>query len=265
MIRSVKKIYGAIRLNMGIKKWLERNLWWKLYVRLQRYFYKKIVFHYGADYRWNDQKSQNLDKKNFNFGYGLIHYALIRNQRPKRVLCVGSMYGYIPYMMAKACEDNGKGQVDFVDAGYDMQESDGTGEHNYGQGFWRNENAKDHFDYLLDRERVNLYVMTDKEFVQKYDYKYDYVYLDGDHRYKGAKRAFELFWPRLNEEGFICLHDIHFEAESKGVKFEQWKLWQDIIGDDEYEYKFELSNHYSGLGFVQKITKPRKRFKKKFD
>jgi hypothetical protein len=39
--------------------------------------------------------------------------------RPKRVLCVGSRYGYIPAICAYACKENNYGVVDFVDAGFD--------------------------------------------------------------------------------------------------------------------------------------------------
>jgi len=48
---------------------------------------------------------------------------MIRNQKPKKILCVGSMYGYIPYMLAKACEENGFGHVDFIDVGFNLKDS----------------------------------------------------------------------------------------------------------------------------------------------
>jgi len=144
-----------------------------------------------------------------------------------------------------------------------MENFEDKGKHNYGLGFWKKKETRDHFDYLLKGQFIKTYVMSDEQFVQKHSFKYDYIHLDGDHRYFGAKKSFELFWPRLKEKGYISFHDIHFEAESKGIKFEQWKLWEELI--KKHGYKMEFSNDYSGIGIIQKITKKRKRFKKKFD
>jgi len=61
----------------------------------------------------------------------------------------------------------------------------------------------------------------------------------------------------------MSLHDIHFEVITKGITFGQWKVWDEIIS--KYNYKMEFTNHYSGLGFIQKNSKPRKRFKMNYD
>jgi hypothetical protein len=159
-------------------------------------------------------------------------------------------------MMAKACMDNGGGVVDFVDVGYDIKDKKDKGRHNYGVGFWKKIDPKKHFSFLLNNNYINVYVMTTKEFFERYDYKYDYICLDADHRYKGAKEDFSRFWPRLNEQGFLCFHDIHLKTTMGGIKFGYWKLWQELI--KKYKFKFELPNQYSSLGFLQKITKPRK-------
>ena len=47
-------------------------------------------------------------------GLGLLHYSLIRIIKPKRILCIGSLRGFIPVLCALACQDNEKGFVDFV-------------------------------------------------------------------------------------------------------------------------------------------------------
>ena len=143
-------LYEHIKFNLGIKKYFSfklnetkylfnSKLAFPLYKKLENHIFNEIVDQYGADYKWNDQKSQNLDKQSSNYGYGLFHYAMVRNQKPKKILCVGSMYGYIPYMLAKACEDNGFGKVDFVDAGYNLKEKVDESVHYFGQGFWKKE------------------------------------------------------------------------------------------------------------------------------
>lgn len=269
----IRDIYNSIELNLGIKRsirWLipkvdggylfqiDNKLIFPAFVFLRKYITERIIYHYKAAYDWDDQRSQNIDKDTYNLGYGYIHYAMIRSQRPKRALCLGSMYGFIPFMMARACMENKNGNVDFVDAGYDIKKESHRNIHNYGQGFWKKRSSKKHMQYLLDKKYLNIYVMTAEEFSKKYSYKYDYIFLDADHGYKGAKKIFKTFWMRLNEGGFVCLHDIHFKVHAGGIKFEHWKLWRELV--KKYPYKFELYNGYSGLGFIQKITKPRKLF-----
>ena len=265
----LKRIYTKTHLNLGIKTFIDKKakifydqkIAYPLYKKLDKYIFNETIRHYGADYKWDDQKSQNLDKKTNNYGYGLFHYSMIRNQRPKKVLCVGSMYGYIPYMMAKACEENGVGHVDFVDAGYSLDNNDDKDTHYFGQGFWNKKMLKKHFSYFLNQKYIKTHILTTKNFVKKYPKnKYDYICLDGDHSYKGAVIDFKLFWPRLKNEGFISFHDIHLqtdflkkEAREMGLELGYKKIWKELIKNKEF--KFELSNHYSGLGFLQKIKK----------
>jgi hypothetical protein len=267
---NLKKTYDKIQLNFGIKTFFEKKTYklklfidhkiiYPLYKKIEKYIFNEVINHYGADYKWNDQKSQNIDKKTSNYGYGLFHYSMIKNQKPKKVLCVGSMYGFIPYMMAKACEENGVGKVDFVDAGFDLKDSDDKETHYFGHGFWKKETAKKHFSYLLNPKYINTHIMTTKEFAKKYKKnKYDYICLDGDHSYAGATLDMKLFWPKLNKEGFVSFHDIHLEknflkkeARDMDLELGYKKIWQELIKTKKF--KFELSNHYSGLGFLQKL------------
>lgn len=262
-------LYNYLQLNLGVKRRVSHGLMrfkfsfnskliFPVYKKFEKYIFNEVVNHYGADYKWNDEKSQNLDKQRANHGYGLFHYAMVRNQKPKNILCVGSMYGYIPYMLAKACEDNGFGRVDFVDAGYKLGNETDEDVHYFGQGFWKKDSINDHFSYLLDPKYIKSHIMTSADFAKKYSKnRYDYVYLDGDHSHKGALLDVKLFWPKLNKDGFMCFHDIHLEhkflkKEARKIKLEfgYKKIWQELI--KKKEFKFELSNYYSGLGFLQK-------------
>ena len=267
----MRTLYNNIQLHLGIKKkllkpiykniilYFDKYLVYPIYKRINKYIFDKVINHYGADYKWNDQKSQNLNKTTANYGYGLFHYSMVRNQKPKNILCVGSMYGYIPYMLAKGCEENGFGQVDFVDAGFNIKNKKNKKNHYFGQGFWNRKTVKNHFSLFLNQNYIKTYIMTTKIFVKKYPKKtYDYIYIDGDHSYKGAALDFKMFWKKLNKEGFIVFHDIHLEnnflnkeAQSIGLEFGYKKLWKELLKTKKY--KFELSNHYSGLGFIQKL------------
>lgn len=260
-LRKIWAVLDKIHLNLGIKTYfrervliepnlcrIDNNILYPLYELLDRYFIRRIIYHYGADYRWGDEKSQNLSKKKFNLGYGLYHYSVIKNQKYKRILCIGSMYGFIPYMMAKACKENKKGHVDFVDANFDIKVDK---KNYYGQGFWSTPQAKNQFEYLGVEKYVTTHLMTSKKFAKINKEKFDYIYLDGDHSYKGAVENLKLFWPKLKKEGFVVFHDIHFDRILRGMLFEHGKMFKDL---SKMPFKFELSNHYSGLGFVQKLT-----------
>lgn len=263
-MRMIKKnfiieIYDSIKLYWGIKQIIvrvidifDKVLIYPVYCFLYYYLKRRILYHYGADYRWGNQKSQNIDKETGNMGYGLIHYAIIRNLKPGRILCIGSMYGFIPFMMAFACRENRKGHVDFVDAGYDMNDKNDSVRHYFGQGFWKKINPRNHFNYPFENNYLSSYIMTTEEFVKLKKNRYDYIYFDGDHSYTGAVKDFIAFWPRLKTGGFVCFHDIQFNKIKKGIPFEFWKIWKDL---EIFPYKIELLNNYSGLGFLQKKGK----------
>ena len=51
-------------------------------------------------------------------GFGSIHYGLVTNLKPQRVLAIGSRHGYVPSILALALKANGSGAIDFVDANY---------------------------------------------------------------------------------------------------------------------------------------------------
>ena len=162
------------------------------------------------------------------------------------------MYGYIPFICTMACENNQYGQVDFVDAGYDTNNPDDKERHSFGQGHWRKVNPKKHFSYLKVENRINTYIMTTKEFASKYSKrKYDYIYIDGDHRYKGVKLDFRLFWKQLNKGGFMVFHDTEKNGLFDDVDFQVGKFWQEIKKNRKSWIEF-TENGADGLGILQK-------------
>jgi hypothetical protein len=270
---SVKKIYNNIHLNLGIKRFIEKILIPKFEATIcfienrtilpinsvfVRYLYKRISYHYGASYRMENHKSQNLDTKTGNYGYGYIHYALVRNLRPSRVLCVGSMYGFIPFMCALACKENKRGVVDFVDAGYDINNPEDIDRHNWGQGFWKKVSPTKHFSFMKAEKYINTHVMTTKSYAKKYPERmYEYIYIDGDHSYEGVKTDYKLFWPMLKKGGFMAFHD----TDNKGV---HGSLYYDVNRFcKEFIYPkgnfLHFPNPSSGLVIVQKSNYPKRK------
>lgn len=207
---------------------------------------KKFIKTYAREDNWHQ-----LDAESGNLGYGWIHYALIRNLKPKKVLCIGSKYGYIPAICAVACKDNKFGKVDFVDAAMDMNDVNKVaGNHWGGVGFWKRCNPKKYFGKFGLQEFLNLYVTTTKDFANKHPKKkYDYIHIDGDHSYKGVKLDFDLFWTKLNKGGFMAFHDIA-SPDKDGNIYGTRDFWAEL--KKKYKVTFEF-NKDPGLGVIQKL------------
>lgn len=150
----------------------------------------------------------------------------------------------------KACRDNKKGIVDFVDAGYDLTKPEDRDHSWGGVGFWKQEDIKRHFgEFGLDKY-IRIYVMKSEEFLEKFPKrKWEYIYIDGDHSYKGVRQDFELCWPRLKSRGFMGFHDIYIK-EIGGCSYGVRKLWQELKSQSKYGM-IELRG-FCGLGIIQK-------------
>lgn len=167
---------------------------------------------------------QQTNLADSSLGFGLIHYSLIRIFKPERILCVGSEYGFVPALCALACRDNKKGKVDFVDAGKKRGEKNNWG----GTGFWKTSEAKSHFNAFGLKPYIQSYIMTTQEFSKKHSFKYEYIYLDGDHSYDGIKHDFKKFWPLLAQQGLMVFHDINLKGLAHGDEYGVWKLWEQL-------------------------------------
>jgi len=206
---------------------------------------KKLINLFAREDNWH-----NLDRDKGDIGYGWLHYSLIRIIKPKRVLCVGSRWGFIPAICALACKDNGVGVVDFVDAGFDMNAQDGSGKSWGGVGWWKKCDPKKYFGKFGLAEYIKLYVMKSGEFNKKdREAKYGYVYIDGDHSYGGVKLDFGMFWPQVKKGGFLAIHDIK-SPDSDGNVYGTRKFWKEIKQNPAYHsFGFEENR---GLGIIQK-------------
>lgn len=212
---------------------------------LNNYGIKRFIRIFARRDNWH-----HLDVGTGNLGYGWIHYSLIRNLKPKNILCIGSKYGFIPSICALACKDNGFGKVDFVDAGFDIKNFSGPDVHWGGVGFWKKCHPKKYFSKFGLGDYIDLYVMTSSDFSKKFfKKKYDYVYLDGDHSYSGVKNDFDLFWKKLNKRGFLVLHDIS-SPDKDGNVYGTRKLWSEIKKNNKVAFEFAQD---PGLGVIQKF------------
>lgn len=204
---------------------------------------KKFIRRFGGN------GGHNLDEAKGTLGYALMHYAFITNLRPNRILCVGSQKGFIPAILALACKENGTGHVDFVDPGYDRDNPNHWG----GVGFWKKHDANKHFGRFGLGLWITTHVMTSAEFARKNKRRWQYVYVDGDHSYEGAKLDYKLFWPFLDRGGYMAFHDILLKNHPEHPNFGVWKFWNELRSQKKITIPFTYSQTLpSGLGIVQK-------------
>jgi len=208
---------------------------------IKRALSRTLIQKYSAD------EGQNVNFTQYFLGFGLIHYAIIRNYKPDNILCIGSRKGFVPAVLALACRDNGKGHVDFVDAGYDVDKPD---KHWGGVGFWKKHDPYAHFAKLGVSEYVSTYVMTTHAFSRSHAKKqYQYIYIDGDHSYKGVLYDYTVFWPRLQKGGMMVFHDIIARGYLDKGLFGVRKLWDKLKTKHAIQFPYPKE---SGLGILQK-------------
>lgn len=224
-------------------------LWSKSLVN-QKNIQRFIDFYAKTD-NWH-----NIDRKTANLGYGWIHYALIRMLQPKRILCIGSKFGFIPGVCALACKDNTKGIVDFVDAGYDQADH----RHNInlgakksthwgGVGFWKITDITKHFNHFGLAPYILFFLTTSDLFAASHtSRRWQYIYLDGDHSYEGVQNDFNLFFPKLEKGGCFVFHDI-YTTRLGGMPYGVNRFWKELKNKKRYNY-FEFPG-ICGVGIVQ--------------
>lgn len=191
-----------------------------------------------------DEYGHQASIRRADLGYGWVHYGLIRTEKPKRILCIGSRHGFIPAVLAQACKDNEKGYVDFVDPGYGPKDKN----HWTGVGLWKKEKGRKLFKDFGLGKWIKIYVMTTEQFAGKSKKMFDYIYIDGDHSYKGVSTDYKLLWPRLRKNGFMVFHDVNVTGTKPEGKYGVNKLWNKITTKGSIEIPFEGS----GLGIIQK-------------
>ncbi len=203
----------------------------------------RSVIHELVEY-YDGYQLQNADSKKGELGFGLFHYAMITNIKPKRVLCIGSKKGFIPAVCAMACKHNGFGTVDFVDAGYG--EDDGQNQWG-GVSLWRRVDPKRHFSFLGLDAHIVPFIMTTDEFAARRHSSYQYIHVDGDHSYDGVKNDVSHVWPLLERDGFLSLHDVTVKQMKNQPPYGVWKLWEELPGARKI-----LLDKAAGLGVIQK-------------
>ena len=185
-----------------------------------------------AAYAFDDGAAlwHNADKTSL--GFGLLHYALLRNLRPDFALAIGSRYGFIPACLALALKANGKGRLHFVDANYDDQ-TDHYAKAYGGSGHWKRP-IQELFGTLQLYEWIDLFIERTDAFFPRTATQYGYIYIDGNHSYEGIAYDLTQSLQHLLPGGIVTMHDALVD-ESYGAT---------LTDPGEFGIKDYLSKHF---------------------
>lgn len=81
--------------------------------------------------------------------------------------------------------------------------------------------------------------------------KVDFLFIDGDHKYDGVKKDFEMYSPLVRDGGFIGFHDIIESDENKRTNTLVYKFWQELPAEKRME-KIVGGKNIFGVGLYEK-------------
>lgn len=143
--------------------------------------------------------------------------GLVGRQRPRRVLEIGTYRGGTLWVWCKVASDDATVvSVDLPGGAF------GGGD--YDESLVRS--------YARSRQRLELIqadshdAATREQVLSALDGPLDFLFLDGDHTYQGARADFELYAPLVRPGGMVAFHDIieHLEVPSCEVK----RVWDEV-------------------------------------
>ena len=106
-----------------------------------------------------------------NYERGLLIYSLIRKYKIKSYLEIGFGRGYSCLCAAKALFENGGGKITTIDPYFD-------------ESLWTQLNQIFPPEWM---EQVKVVKEKSQDYLEKKKDNYDFIYIDGDHSYKGVK------------------------------------------------------------------------------
>ncbi len=141
-----------------------------------------------------------------NLGLGWIYYGLARLLRPRRAVVIGSWRGFVPLVIARACQDNrDPGEVTFVDP-------------SLVDDFWKDPRATQAHFHKLGVSNIRHHLMTTQQFVTTDAYRrlgeIGMLFIDGYHTAGQARFDYGAFEGRLAPRGLVLFHDSMIRRQS---------------------------------------------------
>jgi hypothetical protein len=190
--------------------------------------------------------SHGSDNGSEDLNAGLIYFALAYSARAKTCVCLGSGGGFVPRMLRQAQRDLAiEGSRTFlVDGATQVSEER---KNVWGSPYWLDENSTFRKNYPEIELVLKLTEDAFNEFFVPQNISIDYLHIDADHHYDGAKRDWDLYRTLVPDNGVITLHDTTNYREPCGVP----QLVDEIREEGVYDIvNFPLAY---GLAIAKKI------------
>ena len=190
--------------------------------------------------------SHGSDNGSEDLGAGLLYYALTYSTRAKTCVCLGSGGGFVPRLMRQAQRDLNieAGRTLLVDgAPFVSSERKDI----WGSPCWLDDSSTFRSHYPEIEVVLKLTENAFNDVFVPGNISIDFLHIDADHHYDGARRDWDLYRTLVPDNGVITLHDTVNYREPCGVP----KLLDEIRESSEYEViNFPLAY---GTAVVRKI------------
>jgi hypothetical protein len=161
---------------------------------------------------------------------GMLYYALTYSLRSKTCVCLGSGGGFVPRMMRQAQRDlELKDSRTFLVDGSKFVEPEKK--EIWGSPCWLPEDSTFRTNYPEIELVLDLTERAFHEVFKPRQLKIDYLHIDADHHYEGAKLDWDLYSTLVPDEGVITLHDTVNYREPCGV----YRLIDEIREEGKYD------------------------------
>lgn len=167
--------------------------------------------------------------------HGPFAMWLVKAARPRKIVELGSHYGYSYFAFCQAVRDAGLTTKCFAVDTWQGDEHSGS----YGEDVFAAVQAE-------NRQYEDFSTLLRKTFVEALDDiedgSVDLLHIDGRHFYEDVKNDFEIWIPKLAKRAIVLFHDTEVRMRNFGV----WKYWSELKEDNE-TFNFP---HQHGLGVL---------------
>lgn len=187
---------------------------------------------------------------NINFKAGQIEseitplLSLLEKENPRRILEIGTASGGTLFLFSRVlCQE---GEITSIDLPFGK----------YGAGYLKSHmplfkefiNPNQEMHLIRKDSHKDETIESFKEILK--NNQLDFLFIDGDHTYKGVSSDFEKYKNFVKPGGIIALHDI--VENHLDTSMEVWKFWNDIKNDYKHEEFIDnLNNKYGcGIGVI---------------
>jgi predicted O-methyltransferase YrrM len=190
----------------------------------------------------------NQTADDLNLGLGWIYYGLVRLIQPARAVVIGSHRGFVPMIIARACQENrNPGVVTFIDP-------------SRVDDFWRDPERTRSWFREFGLQNIEHHLATTQEFVTTSTYAaladIGLLFIDGYHTAEQARFDYEAFAPRLAARAIVLFHDSMVARTS--TIYGQSAQYQMSVGDYMRELKRDPGLQLLDLPFGTGLTLLRK-------